>query len=46
MVGRNLRYEIDIMIIQALEEESVKIYRHSINNQCALQTFSIEKTFY
>jgi hypothetical protein len=37
MVGRNARYEIDIMIIQALEEEPQSRYtdlREKINSRC------------
>jgi len=37
MVGRNARYEIEIMIIQALEEESQLRYtdlRERINSRC------------
>ena len=45
MVGRNPRYEIEIMIIQALEEESVKVHRPSRKNRFPMPGFRTEKAF-
>ncbi len=45
MVGRKPRYEIDIMIIQALEEEFQSRFTNLRKNQFSLPTFRIEKAF-